>query len=69
MRSFFYWADAVACGASAKESLYHKVIYKITTDPEEIRLLEDALRSHGLFSDLDEIEVDGKKKESLPNLS
>lgn len=37
MRSFFYWADSVAGGASAKESLYHKVIYKITTDSEEIK--------------------------------
>jgi MoxR-like ATPase len=31
MRSYFYWADAVPEGASARESLYHKVIYKITT--------------------------------------
>lgn len=35
MRSYFYWADAVAGGASPRESLYYKVIYKITTDPEE----------------------------------
>ncbi|WP_039837699.1 AAA family ATPase [Paenibacillus sonchi] len=69
MRSFFYWADAVAGGASATESLYHKVIYKITTDSEEIKLLEEALRSHGLFSGLDEIEREGKKKESLRNWS
>ncbi|MED4584657.1 AAA family ATPase [Brevibacillus choshinensis] len=62
MRSFFYWADAVAGGASAKESLYHKVIYKITTDSEEIKLLEEALKSHGLFARIEEARMEEKKK-------
>ncbi|WP_088833841.1 AAA family ATPase [Paenibacillus tyrfis] len=61
MRSYFYWADAVAGGASVKQSLYHKVIYKITTDSEEIKLLEDALASHGLTASLEEIEAQVKK--------
>lgn len=61
MRSFFYWADSIAAGASAKESLYHKVIYKITTDSEEIKILEEALKSNGLVKELDEIEVELKK--------
>jgi MoxR-like ATPase len=65
MRSFFYWTDAVAGGASAKESLYHKVIYKITTDSEEIKLLEEALKSQGLLSELEEVEIEVKKKEIL----
>lgn len=65
MRSFFYWADAVAGGASAKESLYHKVIYKITTDSEEIKLLEEALKSKGLIAGLDQVEIELKKKEFL----
>ncbi len=43
MRSYFFWVDAIFQGASAAESLYHKVIYKMTTDPEEIILLEQAL--------------------------
>lgn len=62
MRSFFYWADAIAAGASAKESLYHKVIYKITTDSEEIKLLEEALKNHGLLASLEEAETELKKK-------
>ncbi|MBP1995514.1 AAA family ATPase [Paenibacillus eucommiae] len=62
MRSFFYWVDAVAGGASAKESLYHKVIYKITTDSEEIKLLEEALNNHGLLAGLDKVEIELKKK-------
>ncbi|TKI58762.1 ATPase [Brevibacillus antibioticus] len=65
MRSFFYWADAIAGGASAKESLYHKVIYKITTDSEEIKLLEEALKNHGLFASLEEAEIGVKKNENL----
>lgn len=62
MRSYFYWADAVAQGSSARESLYHKVIYKITTDPEEIKLLEDALEGQGLLGLLDEIPVEPPSK-------
>lgn len=65
MRSFFYWADAIAGGASAKESLYHKVIYKITTDSEEIKLLEEALKNHGLLASLEEAEIEQKKNENL----
>ncbi|MCY9664607.1 MoxR family ATPase [Paenibacillus alginolyticus] len=65
MRSYFYWADAVAEGASAKESLYHKVIYKITTDSEEIKLLEESLKNNGLLASLDQIEIELKKKEFL----
>ncbi|EMS73413.1 AAA family ATPase [Ruminiclostridium cellobioparum] len=61
MRSFFYWVDAVAGGASVRESLYHKVIYKITTDSEEIKLLEEALKSDGLFEDLEEADKSIKK--------
>ncbi|TMV52301.1 ATPase [Paenibacillus mesophilus] len=65
MRSFFYWTDAVAGGASAKQSLYHKVIYKITTDSEEIKLLEEALHSKGLLTGLEEVESEVKKNENL----
>ncbi len=62
MRSYFYWADAVAQRASARESLYHKVIYKMTTDPEEIKLLEDTLEGQGLLGLLDEIPVEPPSK-------
>jgi len=68
MRSFFYWADAIAAGASASESLYHKVIYKITTDSEEIKLLEEALENHGLFASLKEAEIQLKKNQNLTML-
>ena len=65
MRSFFYWTDAIASSASIKESLYHKVIYKITTDSEEIKMLEDALKSQGIVAELEEIEIEVKKNRIL----
>lgn len=65
MRSFFYWTDAVAAGTSVKASLYHKVIYKITTDSEEIKLLEEALNRHGLLESLEQLEKLLKKNEKL----
>ncbi|GGD55569.1 AAA family ATPase [Paenibacillus nasutitermitis] len=65
MRSYFYWADAVAGGASAKESLYHKVIYKITTDSEEIKILEEALKNQGLLASLEEVEAEMLKKKRI----
>ncbi|MDQ1913797.1 MoxR family ATPase [Paenibacillus sp. GD4] len=63
MRSFFYWTDAVSAGISVKDSLYHKVIYKITTDPEEIKMLEEAIQSRGLMTKLDELDAGLKKNE------
>lgn len=63
MRSFFYWTDAVAAGTPVKASLYHKVIYKITTDSEEIKLLEEALNRQGLLESLEQLEKLLKKNE------
>lgn len=57
MRSLFYWVDAIANGASIRESLYHKVIYKITTDSEEIKILEDALKTNKLLELIDGFET------------
>nr|WP_255807303.1 AAA family ATPase [Cohnella mopanensis] len=66
MRSYFYWADAVAVGASVRESLYHKVIYKITTDTEEIKILEDALARQGLPDRMNELENEKKNEHRKP---
>jgi hypothetical protein len=65
MRSLFYWANAIAGGADAVESLYQKVIYKITTDPEEIKLLEEALERCALLARLDGTPQDLKKNKFL----
>ncbi len=57
MRSYIFWVDAVASGASVKNTLYYKVLYKITTDPEELAILEQALVSHGLTDRLAELDA------------
>lgn len=49
MRSYFYWVDAVLQGADVVEALYHKVLYKITTDDMELALLEQALQQQGIW--------------------
>ncbi|SNT24537.1 AAA domain (dynein-related subfamily) [Anaerovirgula multivorans] len=57
MRSYIFWVDAVASGASVKNTLYHKVLYKITTDPQELAILEQALAGHGLIEKLAELDT------------
>lgn len=55
MRSYFYWIDAVLQGTAPIEALYHKVIYKMTTDAEEISLLEQALKQQNQISILEKM--------------
>ncbi len=55
MRSYFFWVDAVLQGSEAVEALYHKVIYKITTDPDEILILEQALAKQGMLAALEKV--------------
>lgn len=62
MRSYFYWVDAVLQGIDVLDALYHKVIYKITTDSEEIALLEQALRHQALLSELANISAPRRGK-------
>lgn len=58
MRSYIFWVDAVASGEPVRSTLYHKVLYKITTDPQELAILEQALESHGLTDKLAELNTD-----------
>lgn len=64
MRSFFYWVDSIAGGAAIEESLYHKVLYKITTDSDEIKILEEALKTQNILEKLWNMENEVKKKTS-----
>lgn len=57
MRSYIFWVDAVQSGAPIQKALYHKVLYKITTDPQELAILEQALASHGLTGQLKELDM------------
>ena len=49
--------DAVLQGVAPVDALYHKVIYKMTTDEEEIALLEQALKQQNQISALEELCV------------
>ncbi|MDF2593738.1 MAG: hypothetical protein K0R69_79 [Clostridia bacterium] len=67
MRSYFFWIDAIASGADVTESLYHKVIYKITTDSDEIRILEEALSTQGMLLELQDMNnMNIKKNKIIP---
>lgn len=60
MRSYFYWIDAILNGQNIIDSMYNKVIYKITTDDEEIKILEHALQSQKIFETLNYLEDEKK---------
>ena len=55
MRSYFFWIDAVTQNTNVIDALYHKVIYKITTDQDEIKILEQALSNSNVFEELEKI--------------
>lgn len=46
MRSLFFWVDAIKNGEDIRESMYYKVLYKITTNPDEIRILEESVENN-----------------------
>lgn len=52
MRSYFYWANTWKQGQDVLESLYPKVLYKLTTDPEELKILTQRLEDSGLLEEL-----------------
>ncbi|WP_430609078.1 AAA family ATPase [Enterococcus sp. DIV0876] len=52
MRSYFYWLNAVKQGQNPLQSIHQKVLYKVTTDTNELQLLQTALDTSGLLSQL-----------------
>lgn len=52
MRSYFYWLNTVKNGQSPLDTLAVKVLYKLTTDPDELRLLQEALDQSELLLEL-----------------
>ncbi|EOH89778.1 AAA family ATPase [Enterococcus villorum] len=55
MRSYFYWANTWKQGQDLLESIYPKVLYKLTTDQEELTILTQALADSGLLEELREL--------------
>ncbi|MDA3972583.1 AAA family ATPase [Enterococcus thailandicus] len=52
MRSYFYWANTMKQGQDLLQSIYPKVLYKLTTDPDELTILLQALEDTGLLIEL-----------------
>ncbi|EGP5169619.1 AAA family ATPase [Enterococcus faecium] len=55
MRSYFYWANTYKQGQDLLQSIYPKVLYKLSTDPDELAILEQALSDSGLLLELQDI--------------
>lgn len=54
MRSYFYWLNTYKQGHSLLQTIYPKVLYKITTDEDELKIIEEALEDSGLLLELQE---------------
>lgn len=52
MRSYFYWVNTMKQTQDIFVSLYPKVLYKLTTDPDELHILTTALTDSGLLDEL-----------------
>lgn len=52
MRSYFYWVNSLKQGQDPLKTLYPKVLYKLTTEPTELKILEETLSSSSLLKDL-----------------
>lgn len=52
MRSYFYWVNTMKQGQDVLQSIYPKVLYKLTTDPDELTILSQALDDTGLLIEL-----------------
>ncbi|MGM0124277.1 hypothetical protein IGI37_001651 [Enterococcus sp. AZ194] len=52
MRSYFYWVNTLRQNQAPLETIYPKVFYKLSTDPDELMILEQALEESGLLSEL-----------------
>lgn len=55
MRSYFYWANTYKQGQDLLQSIYPKVLYKLSTDSDELAILEQALSDSGLLLELQDI--------------
>lgn len=52
MRSYLYWVNTLKQKQDLFQSLYPKVFYKLTTEPAELTILEEALEDSGLLQEL-----------------
>lgn len=56
MRSYFFWANSLKQGQDPLESIFPKVLYKLTTDETELKILQDALEQSRLLTELQQVK-------------
>ncbi|MEQ7195491.1 AAA family ATPase [Enterococcus avium] len=63
MRSYFFWVNSLKQGQDPLESIFPKVLYKLTTDENELKILQDALEQSRLLTELQQVKNQQKLKQ------
>ncbi|MGF2941829.1 AAA family ATPase [Enterococcus xiangfangensis] len=63
MRSYFFWVNSLKQGQDPLESIFPKVLYKLTTDETELNILQTALEQSGLLSALQQVKNQQKMRQ------
>jgi len=56
MRSYFFWVNSLKQEQDPLESIFPKVLYKLTTDETELKILQDALEQSKLLTELQQVK-------------
>lgn len=56
MRSYFFWVNSLKQGQDPLESIFPKVLYKLTTDETELKILQEALEQSKLLTELQQVK-------------
>lgn len=56
MRSYFFWVNSLKQGQDPLESIFPKVLYKLTTDEVELKILQEALEQSRLLTQLQQVK-------------
>lgn len=63
MRSYFFWVNSLKQGQDPLESIFPKVLYKLTTDENELKILQEALEQSRLLTELQQVKNQQKLKQ------
>lgn len=63
MRSYFFWVNSLKQGQDPLETIFPKVLYKLTTDENELKILQDALEESRLLTKLQQIKNQQKMQQ------
>lgn len=63
MRSYFFWVNSLRQGQNPLESIFPKVLYKLTTDETELQILQEALEHSRLLTELQQVKNQQKLKQ------